>query len=80
MLNWILQIVGTIGSCGGLWLLRKKKIISWPIFIIGNVGWIWLYYRTKLVLALFTMLIYQALNVLNWIEWHKDKKRKGEIR
>ncbi len=57
-LNTILQIIGMLCSCMGLYLMGKKKIACWPVWIIGNVFWIWWYVRIDSVFGVFTLVVY----------------------
>jgi len=55
-----------------MWLMARKKIQHWPLWIIGDVVMIMLCIFLKWYFLGFQYLVYTVIAILGWMEW-KDK-------
>lgn len=55
----------------GLFLNAKKNILCWPLWILGNITWIW-YFIPNEIPALILNGVFFLVNIYGWIEWSKN--------
>ncbi len=60
----------------GMWMMARKKIEHWIVWMIGNSVSIPLYFYKELVFTSFQYLIFLILAILGYIEWEKKLKAK----
>ncbi|HKR04389.1 MAG TPA: nicotinamide riboside transporter PnuC [Bacteroidia bacterium] len=56
------------------WMIAKKKIENWPLWIIVNIMYIGIYVYKDLYLYAFLFFIYLILAIKGWSDWHKVYK------
>ncbi|MEP7169775.1 MAG: nicotinamide riboside transporter PnuC [Bacteroidota bacterium] len=54
------------------WMIAKKKIENWLLWIIVNIMYIGIYIYKDLYLYAFLFLIYLILAIKGWMEWRKS--------
>ena len=70
----ILSAIATILSLWGNYLVIKKRVLGFPIWILSNIFWILVnYLGTFNVSQVIMFIIYGLLNVYGWYEWYKNK-------
>ena len=68
----------TVLSLSATYLLAKKHIENWPIWILGvNIPYIGLYIYKGLILTAALQPLFIALSVLGWIGWWQTMRRSG---
>ena len=63
----------------GMWLMARKKVENWILWIIGDAISIPLYFNKGLMLTSFQFSIFLVLAVLGYIEWKRKVKETQEI-
>ena len=63
----------------GMWLMARKKVENWILWIIGDIISIPLYFYKGLVLTSFQFTIFLIIAVLGYIEWKRKVKEAQEI-
>jgi nicotinamide mononucleotide transporter len=66
----------TAGSLIATYLLAKKYIENWPMWIIVNAVYIPLYLFKKLTLTAILYAIFLALAILGWKVWHATLRKR----
>ncbi len=71
----------TVLSVTAQWLLTRKHIESWPIWIFGvNVPYIAIYLYKGLAMTAALQLVFIALSVAGWAAWRQSMAaRKSEV-
>lgn len=64
----------TAGSMLGQFLLSKKKIENWLIWIVVDVLYIGLYIHKDLYLTAFLYGLFAVMAVAGWLAWHRAAK------
>jgi nicotinamide riboside transporter PnuC len=75
----ILQTLPWIAICCtvvGLILAGRKHIFCWPIWLIGDVIWIYAYSVKKDWPIVVSNVIFIGINILGWIKWRKENNDK----
>jgi nicotinamide mononucleotide transporter len=68
-MDWIAVVLSLIGS----YFIAVKKVIAYPIFLIGNTFWILFYMKNDIYSAILLNIIYSVINVYGWYQWKKDE-------
>jgi nicotinamide mononucleotide transporter len=62
----------TVVSLAANWLLARKYVENWPVWIVGvNVPYVGLYLFKGLALTATLQLVYIALSTAGWIRWQR---------
>ncbi len=70
MFEWLL----TVFSLLGCWFNIQKKVVSWVIWSVANLGWI-ISFSSKEMFAEATLFtVYLALSIYGIIKWRRPKK------
>ena len=59
-----------------MWLMAKKKIEHWILWIIGDVISIWLFAYEKLYFSSFQYLVFTIIASLGWLEWKRKLNQR----
>lgn len=69
-----LDAIATAFSFIAQWMIAKKKIENWILWIIVNIMYIGIYVYKDLYLYAFLFFIYLILAIKGWSDWHKAYK------
>jgi len=58
------------------WMIAKKKIENWILWMVVNIMYIGIYIYKDLFLYAFLFFIYLILAIQGWIKWRKTYKNK----
>jgi nicotinamide mononucleotide transporter len=58
------------------WMIAKKKVENWILWIVVNIMYIGIYIYKDLFLYAFLFFIYLILAIVGWNEWRKIYKNK----
>ena len=58
-------------ACVGMWLLARKKIENWILWIAGDFISIFLFAYEKLWFSSFQFLVFTVIAVLGYREWRE---------
>lgn len=70
LLTWVLTAMSLVG----VWLNIKKNVVCFYIWIVANVGWIYVDIKAGLMGQAVLFLIYSVLSVYGIYEWSKPEK------
>ena len=74
----IADAVTTVLSLAANWLLARRFIENWPLWIAGvNVPYIGLYLYKGLALTAALQLVYIALSAIGWRDWRRELRGAG---
>jgi nicotinamide mononucleotide transporter len=69
----LLDVETTVVSLAAMYLLARKHIENWPVWIVGvNVPYIGLYLGKGLALTAILQLVFIALSVVGWSRWWRE--------
>jgi nicotinamide mononucleotide transporter len=69
-----IEFVGTLFNLASVWLVAKKKIINWPIGIVGVILFGILFYQINLYADLIEQGYYLVTSIIGWYLWAHTKK------
>ena len=56
------------------WMVAKRKIENWVVWIVADVFYVGMYIYKQLYFTTFLYAIFIVLAVIGWMEWNKTKK------
>lgn len=72
-MSWI-ELSGTLFNLWSVWLITKKKMLTWPTGIIGVVLFMILFYQIQLYSDALEQVYYLGISVYGWWAWNKAKR------
>lgn len=73
------ELVGTIFYLWSVWLIAKRKVLTWPIGIISVLLYMALFYQIRLYSDAFEQVYYLGASIYGWWIWNKAPKDHGQI-
>jgi nicotinamide mononucleotide transporter len=73
LLTWFLTAMSLVG----VWFNIKKNSICFYIWIVANVGWIYVDIKAGLMGQAVLFVIYSVLSVYGIYEWRKPEKKEA---
>jgi len=70
MIEWIATILSVIGVI----LNAHQNKISWPVWLIANCFWMYIFFVNKQWGAFTTFTAYQICNIYGWYMWKKKER------
>lgn len=72
-MSWI-ELVGTLFYLWSVWLIAKKKMLTWPTGIIGVILFMILFYQIRLYSDAMEQVYYLGVSIYGWWAWNKVKR------
>ncbi len=73
-----IEFFGTLFNLACVWLVAKKKILNWPVGLVGVVLFGILFYQINLYADFAEQIYYFITGIIGWYAWAKAKKPKDE--
>jgi nicotinamide mononucleotide transporter len=67
----------TAGSIAGQWLLGRKYVENWPVWLVVNLISIGLFAYKGLWLTVLLYALFAALSIAGWLAWSKRARPHG---
>lgn len=74
------EFIGTILYLWSVWLIAKRKVLTWPVGIASVLLYMALFYQIRLYSDTLEQVYYLGASVYGWIVWNKSTKTDGQIR
>jgi nicotinamide mononucleotide transporter len=74
-----IEFFGTILYLISVWLISKRKILTWPIGIVSVLLYMILFYQIRLYSDTIEQGYYLIASIYGWWVWNKSPKDKGQI-
>jgi len=72
-MSWI-ELSGTLFNLWSVWLITKKKMLTWPTGIIGVILFMILFYQIQLYSDTLEQVYYLGISIYGWWAWGKAKR------
>ena len=69
-----IELLGTVFNLWSVWLIAKKKMLTWPTGIIGVILFMILFYQIQLYSDALEQIYYLGVSIYGWYAWSKVKK------
>lgn len=73
------EFIGTIFYLWSVWLISRRRVLTWPIGIISVLLYMALFYQIRLYSDALEQVYYLGASVYGWIIWHRSPKEDGQI-
>ncbi|MDZ8107043.1 MAG: nicotinamide riboside transporter PnuC [Nostoc sp. DedQUE12a] len=73
------ELLGTIFYLWSVWLISKKKILTWPIGIVSVLLYMVLFYQIRLYSDAMEQVYYLGVSIYGWWRWSTPKSASGKI-
>lgn len=73
-----IEFVGTILYVWSVWLIAKRRMLTWPVGIVSVVLYMILFYQIRLYSDTIEQIYYLGASVYGWWVWSKSSKDNGE--
>jgi nicotinamide mononucleotide transporter pnuC len=69
--NPLIDAAATALSCTGMWLISRKYMEHWLIWIVVNLGYVGMYVMQLNYFWAGLFFLYLVMSVVGWLEWRK---------
>ncbi|OKH30585.1 nicotinamide mononucleotide transporter [Nostoc calcicola FACHB-389] len=73
------EFLGTIFSLWSVWLISKRKILTWPVGIVSVLLYMMLFYQIRLYSDAIEQVYYLVVSFYGWWRWSKPESASGKI-
>jgi nicotinamide mononucleotide transporter len=73
------ELFGTILTLWSVWLIAKRRVLTWPVGIVSSVLFLVLFYQIKLYSDTIEQIYYIITNIYGWWAWEKSPKDNGQV-
>jgi nicotinamide mononucleotide transporter len=73
------ELFGTMLTLWSVWLIAKRRVLTWPVGIVSSVLFLVLFYQIKLYSDTIEQIYYIITNIYGWWAWEKSPKDNGQV-
>jgi nicotinamide mononucleotide transporter len=73
------EFIGTVLYLWSVWLISKRRILTWPVSIISVLLYMALFYQIRLYSDTLEQVYYIGVSIYGWWMWNKSPKDEGQI-
>lgn len=73
--NWI-EAAGVLTTVVGIWLTTRRNIACWPVVLVADVLYLWIFYRAHLFSDSLLQIFFITFTLYGW--WHWSRGLNGE--
>lgn len=67
----LIDAFATALSCMGMWLISRKYIETWLVWLVVNVGYVAMYVVQGNIFWAALFVLYLVMSVVGWVEWKR---------
>ena len=73
-----LEFVGTIFNLWCVWLAARKKVLTWPVGLVGIILYFILFYHIQLFSDVFEQVYFFIMTFVGWWLWTRPAKTEAD--
>lgn len=73
------ELFGTILYLWSVWLIMKRRVLTWPVGIVSVLLYLVLFYQIRLYSDTFEQIYYLGASIYGWVIWNKSSKDEDQI-
>ena len=73
-MSWI-ELVGTVLYLWSVWLIAKRKMLTWPVGIVSVLLYLALFYQIGLYSDALEQVYYLGASIYGWVFWAKGNQK-----
>ena len=70
-----IEFVGTVLYFASVWLIARKRMLTWPVGIVSVILFAVIFYQIRLYAVAIEQIYYLGASVYGWIAWHRARRR-----
>jgi len=74
------EFLGTILYLWSVWLISKRRVLTWPVGIMSVLLYMVLFYQIRLYSDTIEQVYYLGVSVYGWVLWNKSSKDDGQVK
>jgi nicotinamide mononucleotide transporter len=74
-----IELIGTILYLWSVWLIAKRRVLTWPVGILSVLLYMALFYQIRLYSDTLEQVYYLGASVYGWWVWNKSPKDEGQV-
>ncbi len=75
----VIEFVGTILYLWSVWLIAKRRVLTWPVGLVSVLLYMALFYQIRLYSDTFEQMYYIIACIYGWWRWADSPKEEGQI-
>jgi nicotinamide mononucleotide transporter len=74
-----IEFVGTLLYLWSVWLISRRRLLTWPVGIVSVLLYMALFYQIRLYSDALEQIYYIGASVYGWWNWSKSRRRLGKL-
>jgi nicotinamide mononucleotide transporter len=73
------ELVGTLLYLWSVWLISRRRILTWPVGIVSVLLYMALFYQIRLYSDTLEQIYYLGASIYGWWTWGNSPKDRGQV-
>ena len=73
------ELIGTIFYLWSVWLISKRRVLTWPVGIVSVLLYMALFYQIRLYSDTAEQIYYLGASLYGWVIWNKSPNDENQI-
>ncbi|EDN69190.1 nicotinamide mononucleotide transporter PnuC [Beggiatoa sp. PS] len=73
------EFMGSVLYLWSVWLISKRRMLTWPVSIISVLLYMALFYQIRLYSDTLEQVYYLGVSIYGWWMWNQSPKNEGQI-
>lgn len=73
------ELIGTLLYLWSVWLISKRRLLTWPVGIVSVLLYMVLFYQIQLYSDTIEQLYYLGASIYGWVFWNRSSRDKDQI-
>lgn len=74
-----IELFGTVFTLWSVWLVAKRRILTWPVGLVGVVLYMVLFYQIRLYSDAMEQVYFLGASIYGWYSWSNSPREDGTI-
>ena len=74
------ELIGTLLYFWSVWLISKRRLLTWPVGIVSVLLYMVLFYQIRLYSDTLEQVYYLGASIYGWIFWNKSASDIGRVK
>ncbi len=74
-----IEFLGTILYLWSVWLIARRRVLTWPVGIVAVLLFLWLFWQIRLYSDAIEQVYYLAASVYGWWTWSRSPRDGGAV-
>src|ERR671919_305382 len=74
-----IELIGTVLYLWSVWLIAKRRVLTWPVGIVSVLLYMILFYQIRLYSDAIEQVYYIGASIYGWIVWNHSRNEDGKV-